>query len=166
MGLSLVAAMAKNRVIGSRGVLPWHLPADLKHFKNITLSKPILMGRKTWDSLHIQPLPGRDNIILTRNSAFHADGATVVHSLDEVLIRVRKAREIMVIGGAELYRLALPYANCIHLTEVQGVFDGDTYFPELDPAEWREVCREEHLAQDASPAYSFVMLERAYSTST
>lgn len=165
MCLSLIAAMAPNRVIGLRGTLPWRLPSDLKHFKRITLNKPVLMGRKTWDSLQVQPLPGRDNFILTRNSDFKADGAAVVHSLEEALALVVGPGEIMVIGGEEVYRLALPWASCIYLTEVQGVFEGDTHFPELDSTEWREVSRKEHGAEGASPAYSLVILKRMDSVS-
>lgn len=152
--------MAANRVIGLDGALPWRLPADLRHFKRVTLRKPVVMGRKTWESLHVRPLPGRQNIVLTRNSSFKGDQALVVHSLDEALDVAAVEAEVMVIGGEEIYRLALPRADRIYLTEVHKSFEGDAQFPEFDPDEWREVRRENHRAEPPAPAYSFVVLER------
>lgn len=159
MRVSLIVAMAVNRVIGSAGELPWRLPADLAYFKRITMGKPVVMGRKTWEAIG-RPLPGRHNIVVTRNRAFAAAGAVVVHSLDAALDRIVGDDEVMVIGGGEIYRLALPRADRIYLTEVKSAPAGDARFPELDPAEWREVSRKDHGAQGDAPAHSFVVLER------
>ena len=160
MRVSLVVAMAANRVIGRDGTLPWRLPADLKNFKRVTLNKAIVMGRKTWESLPARPLPDRHNIILTRRVDFRANGGTVVRGLDEAFDLALGSDEVMVIGGEEIYRLALPRADRIYLTEVLGSFDGDARFPDLDPAEWREISREDHEAVGEHPAHSFVVLER------
>ncbi len=152
--------MAANRVIGLDGALPWRLPADLRQFKRVTLGKPVVMGRKTWESLHVRPLPGRKNIVLTRSASFKADGSLVAHSLDEALDAAAAVDEVMVIGGEQIYRLALERANRIYLTEVHKSFAGDAQFPEFDSAEWREVSRENHGAETGTPPYSFVVLER------
>jgi dihydrofolate reductase len=160
MRVSLVVAMAANRVIGRDGTLPWRLPADLKNFKRITLNKAIVMGRKTWESLPARPLPDRNNIILTRRVDFRANGGTVVRGLDEAFDHASGSDEVMVIGGEEIYRLALSRADRIYLTEVLGSFDGDARFPDLDPAEWREVSREDHETAGDHPAHSFLVLER------
>ena len=160
MRVSLVTAMATNRVIGLNGALPWRLPADLKHFKLVTMHKPVVMGRQTWESLYVRPLPDRRNIVLTRDPNFRANDALVAHSLDEALTAAASEDEIMVIGGGEVYRLALLQANRIHLTEVHANFQGDALFPELDKTEWREVGREDHRAEAPAPAFSFILLER------
>jgi dihydrofolate reductase len=160
MRVSLVVAMAANRVIGRDGTLPWSLPADLKNFKRVTLNKAIIMGRKTWESLPARPLPDRHNIILTRRVDFRANGGTVVRGLDEAFDHALGSDEVMVIGGEEIYRLALPRADRIYLTEVLGGFEGDARFPDLGPADWREVSREDHEAVGEHPAYSFLVLER------
>jgi dihydrofolate reductase len=160
MRVSLVVAMAANRVIGRDGTLPWSLPADLKNFKRVTLNKAIIMGRKTWESLPARPLPDRHNIILTRRVDFRANGGTVVRGLDEAFDHALGSDEVMVIGGEEIYRLALPRADRIYLTEVLGSFEGDARFPDLGPADWREVSREDHEAVGEHPAYSFLVLER------
>ena len=163
--ISLIVARADNGVIGRNGDLPWHLPADLKHFKRLTVGKPIVMGRKTFDSIG-KPLPGRHNIVVTRNPDWRADGVTIVPNLAEAVaaagldLRVR-APEIMIIGGAQIYADALPLADRIYLTEVHSAPAGDTRFPALCDADWRETSREPHPAQDDKPAYSFVTLERA-----
>ena len=159
MRVSLVAAMATNRVIGLDGALPWRLPADLKHFKLVTMHKPVVMGRKTWESLHVRPLPDRRNIVLTRDPDFRAIDALVALSLDEALTAAADDDEVMVIGGEEVYRLALLQANRIHLTEVHANFHGDALFPDLDKTVWREVGREDHQAEAPAPAFSFVVLE-------
>jgi dihydrofolate reductase len=160
MKLSLIAAMADNRVIGHENRLPWHLPADLQHFKAITLGKPVLMGRKTWESLG-RPLPGRTNIVITRDAGYVAEGCVVAHSLEEAVRAAGEAAEIMVIGGAQLYRQALPLADTIYLTLVHAEFQGDTRFPDWQPKEWRETARIDHAADDRNPhAYSFITLER------
>ena len=162
MRVSLIVAMAENRVIGNAGELPWRLPADLAYFKRVTMGKPVLMGRKTWEAIG-RPLPGRKNIVVTRNPAFAAEGAVVVHSLDAALDLVGSApgaEEVMVIGGEEIYRLALPRADRIYLTEVDLAPAGDARFPDLDPSEWQEASREDHAANGDAPAHSFVVLER------
>ena len=161
MRLTIVVAMADNRVIGRDGGLPWRLPEDLKHFKAVTMGKPILMGRKTWESIG-RPLPGRLNIVITRDPGYVAEGATVVHSLKEALKVAEDsgAREPCVIGGAEIYRLALGRAMRLELTEVHAEVEGDTLFPEFDRSLWSETKRIEHEAEDGRPAYAFVTLER------
>ena len=153
--------MAENRVIGRDGDLPWRLPEDLKHFKRVTLGKPVIMGRKTWDSLYVKPLPGRRNIVVTRNPDFQANGAETAFSMKEALARVTDAEEAVVIGGATLFADALPAAGRFHLTEVHAEFDGDTFFPNFDRDHWREISRDHHRADGDNPAYSFVLLERS-----
>ncbi|NGY04644.1 dihydrofolate reductase [Solimonas terrae] len=158
--LSLVVAMDENRLIGRANGLPWRLPDDMKQFKRVTLGHTVLMGRKTWDSLG-RALPERDNWVLTRDRGFVADGARVFHDLDAALA-AHDEGELMVIGGAELYRQALPQAQRIHLTEVQArIADGDAWFPDFDRAQFRETYSEPHAA-DARHAhpFRFVTLER------
>lgn len=160
MILSLVVAMGRNRVIGHNATLPWHLPADLRHFKRITWGKPLLMGRTTHESIG-RPLPGRHNIVLSRNPNYRADGCTIVSSLDAALAAAGEAEELMIIGGAEIFQRTLPLAARIHLTEVQAEPPGDTFFPEIDATDWRERSREDHPADERNPhVYSFVVLER------
>jgi dihydrofolate reductase len=155
-----VVAMAANGVIGRDGGLPWRLPDDLKRFKAITMGKPILMGRRTFESLG-RPLPGRDNLVLTRARDWSAPGCRVVHSLDEALEAAGEAAEVMVIGGAEIYALAWPRLERLELTEVHAEVEGDTRLDRFDPAEWREVAREHHPADERHAlAFSFVTLER------
>jgi dihydrofolate reductase len=155
--ISLVLAMADNGVIGAQGALPWRIADDMKRFKALTMGKPIVMGRKTWDSLPRKPLPGRTNIVVTRDTAWHADGAVVVHSLDEAL--ARDAEEIAIIGGAEIYKAALPRADIVHLTQVHADFDGDAHMPVFDAAQWREIAREDHATPE-DLRYSYVTLEK------
>lgn len=145
--LTLVVAMARGRVIGTDNAMPWHLPEDLKHFKAVTLGKPIIMGRKTWDSIG-RPLPGRRNIVVTRNEAWQADGAEVAHSLEEALGLVADCAEACVIGGAELYRQALPLADRLSLTEIDLEVAGDAFFPAWDDGIWQESVREAHRRDD------------------
>jgi dihydrofolate reductase len=160
MKISIVVAMAVNRVIGHENRLPWHLPADLKYFKQLTMGKPILMGRKTFESIG-RPLPGRTNIVITRNESYTAEGCVVVHSIEAALKAAADSEEVMVIGGAEFYRQVLPYAGTLYITRVTGEFEGDTFFPELDDAEWHEVERSDFEADEKNPhAYSFVRLDR------
>lgn len=158
--LALVVAMARNGVIGRGNALPWHLPEDLKHFKALTLGKPILMGRRTFEAIG-RPLPGRENLVLTRERDWRADGVSTVHSLEEALERAAQASELMVIGGAEVYRLTLPLAQRIYLTEVLADVEGDTSFPPLVAAEWREL-QSSVCPADARNAYGmrFVTLMR------
>ena len=159
--VAIVVAMDRHRLIGAGGGLPWHLPDDLKRFRAITMGHPILMGRRTWESLG-RPLPGRHNIVVTRQAGYVAPGATVVASLDAALTVAAGEGEAMVIGGATLYAESLPRARRVYLTEVDGVFIGDTWFPALEADDWREVAREPHPADARHAcAFSFVVLERA-----
>jgi dihydrofolate reductase len=160
MILSLVVAMSKNRVIGRDGDLPWRLPNDLKHFKQVTMGKPIIMGRKTWESLYVKPLPGRRNIVITRNAGYEAEGAEISDSLESALILATGEDEAMIIGGAELFATALDTATRLHLTEIHADIEGDTYFPNSDRSLWREISREPHDAEGDAPAYSFLLLEK------
>jgi dihydrofolate reductase len=161
MRISLIVAMDRNGVIGAGGRLPWRLPADLRRFKAITMGKPIVMGRRTHESIG-RPLPGRENIVLTRDRDFHAPGCTVLNSLEAVLDHCRRAEEVMIMGGAELYRQLLPRADRVHLTEVHADLAGDTCFPPWNREGWREVSREDFPADERNEfPYSFVVLERA-----
>ncbi len=156
MQLSLIAAMSTNRVIGRQNNLPWHLPADLKHFKTLTLNKPILMGRKTFDSLG-NPLPNRQNVVITRQTDWQHPGTTVLHSLQETNTEFAHWTDVMVIGGGELFQQALPMAQRIYLTIIHMETDGDAFFPELDPWVWQEISREPHQA-DKKNAYDYTFL--------
>jgi dihydrofolate reductase len=158
--LAIIAALSRNRVIGKDNQLPWRLPADLKHFKAVTLGKPVIMGRKTFESIG-KPLPGRANIVVSRDPHFHADGIAVAHSLDDALAQAHAAPEIMLIGGAQLYAQALPRAQRLYLTLIDTDIEGDAHFPDYDPSDWRETAREDHAADVNNPyPYSFVVLER------
>ncbi|MGV7031752.1 dihydrofolate reductase [Methylobacterium symbioticum] len=158
--ITLVVAVAQNGVIGRDNGLAWHLRSDLKRFKALTMGKPMLMGRKTYQSIG-RPLPGRRTLVLTRDPAFAAEGVEVVHDWPGALAAARGAEELMVVGGAEIYRLALPQADVIHLTEVAGVYEGDTRFPAFDRAAFRETAREAHAAgEHDESAFAFVTLER------
>ena len=160
MIVSLIVAVAENGVIGRDGDLPWRLPGDMAHFKATTMGKPIVMGRKTWDSLG-RALPGRENIVITRQPDYRASGAVVVGDLAGALAHVGDAEEVMIIGGAEIYALSLPRADRLYLTRVYASPDGDTHFPVFDEGEWTETGREDHEAEGEVPAYSFVTLERS-----
>jgi dihydrofolate reductase len=140
--IALVVAAARNGVIGRDGGLPWRLPSDLKRFKALTMGKPVVMGRKTWESLPIKPLPGRRNIVVTRQSGFAAPGAETAPSLDAAIDLAGACEEIAVIGGGEIYRAAFPLANRIYLTEVAMDAKGDTFFPPVPAGEWTEAARE------------------------
>ncbi len=161
MIISMIAALADNGVIGIDNRLPWRIPDDLQYFKAQTLGKPILMGRKTFESFGARPLPGRQNIILTRDPDYSADGITVVHSLDEALSAAAGAEELMVIGGAQLYAQMLERAQRLYLTYVHASIEGDARFPDFDSGQWRQVRREDHQANERnSHDFSFVLLER------
>lgn len=158
--VALVLAMADNGVIGDKGGIPWRIPDDMRRFKQLTMGKPIVMGRKTWESLPKKPLPGRTNIVITRDRSFSPTGATVAHSLDEaVTIAAREDKEIMIVGGAEIYRVALLRADRIYLTEVHADMPGDTKMPTFDSSHWRETSRERHGTEEGTP-HSYVTLER------
>jgi len=160
MRVSLIAALAENRVIGRDNQLPWRISADLKHFKALTMGKPIVMGRKTWESIG-RPLPGRENIVVTRDTAYQAEGCQVVHSIKRALDVAGGVDEIMIIGGAGLYQQTLERADRLYLTRVRAEVEGDTWFPEIDPQQWREVACESHPADESNEHdYDFVILER------
>jgi dihydrofolate reductase len=160
--LELVVAVAENDVIGRRNQLPWHLPADLRHFKSLTLGKPVLMGRKTYESIG-KALPGRTNIVLSRSGDFAPGDCVVVKTLDEARIAAGAQTAMMVIGGAEIYRQCLPLASRIHLTLVHAkIEDGDTFFAGWRGAEWNEMSRERHESDDKNAySYSFITLVRS-----
>lgn len=163
--LAMIAALGENRAIGIDNRLPWRLPADLKHFKAMTLGKPVIMGRKTWDSLG-RPLPGRLNLVVSRQAGLALEGAEVFASLDAALARAEAwaqaedADELMLIGGAQLYAEALPRAARLYLTQVGLAPEGDAFFPEIDGAAWRLASSIEHAAADDAPAYAFEVWER------
>ncbi|MBI2653965.1 type 3 dihydrofolate reductase [Candidatus Woesearchaeota archaeon] len=154
MIISLIAAMGRNKVIGKDNSLPWKLPEDMKRFKELTTGKPVVMGRKTFESIG-KPLPNRKNIILTRDKNYKADGCIVVHSVNGALNAAKGSNEVMIIGGANIYGQFLPIANKMHLTLIDADFEGDAYFPEYDKNEWKEMKREEHK----SDKYGFVFVE-------
>ena len=151
--LSLIAALARNRVIGRDQRLPWHLPADLRFFKQMTMGKPLLMGRRTWESIG-RPLPGRQMIVLSRDPHVQAPGCSLAQTLDQALEIAHAAPELMVIGGAQLYRQTLPLAERMYLTRIEADVSGDTWFPEWEEREWRLVWEEAHPA-DAQHAWPY-----------
>lgn len=156
----IVVAISENNAIGKDNQLLWHLPADLKHFKNITSGHTIIMGRKTYDSIG-RPLPNRRNIMITRQTGLELDGIEVVNSLDEALALCKDENKVFVIGGAEIYKQALPLAHKVELTRVHQEFDADAFFPELDNETWKEIWKEDHLPDEKNKfAYTFSTLER------
>jgi dihydrofolate reductase len=160
MRISIIVAMTPQRVIGKGGDMPWHLPAELQHFKGITMGRPIVMGRRTHESIG-RPLPGRQNIVVTRERGHESEGVHVVHSLDQAIAVAGDAPELMIIGGATLYRQALDRAGRVYLTLVHASLGGDTWFPELDPVQWEEVERTERQADERNPyPMSFLTLDR------
>jgi len=162
--LALIVAQSLNRVIGVNNALPWHLPEDLKYFKATTMGKPIVMGRKTYDSIG-RPLPGRTNIVVTRQTDWMADGVKVAGTLAEAvaLASAEEPQEIMVIGGAQIYELMLPAADRIYLTQVHAEIEGDAWFPALPAAQWRQISsRQPEKPHD--PAYEFLCFERVAAT--
>lgn len=166
MRISLIAALSDNRVIGRNNKMPWHLSNDLKYFKRMTMGKPILMGRKTFDSIG-KPLPSRTNIVVTRQSDWQAPEVHVVHSVNEGIDLAQRlslidvSEEVMVIGGAQIYREVLPQAQRLYLTQIHAEFEGDAFFPQIRADEWKEVGREDHQTDPTNPyAHSFVVLDR------
>ena len=158
--LSIISAMDDNRLIGRDNALPWHLPADLAFFKRTTLNKPVLMGRKTFESIG-RPLPGRRNIIISRNPAYLKEGCETCTDIDSALELVAHSEEAMLIGGSSLYRQTLDMAKNLYITEIHGKFTGDSWFPEISPDDWKEVWREEHEGDEKNPfAYAFVRYAR------
>ncbi|GAB6388605.1 dihydrofolate reductase [Stutzerimonas marianensis] len=164
--LAMIAALADNRVIGRDNRMPWHLPADLKHFKAMTLGKPIVMGRKTWDSLG-RPLPGRLNLVVSRQPGLQLEGAETFTSLDAALVRAEQwARgqgvdEVMLIGGAQLYAQALQRAQRLYLTRIHTTPEGDAFFPAFDETQWQRVDSQAHPAEGDAPAYRFETWQRS-----
>lgn len=160
--VSLIVAMAKNRVIGVNNTLPWHMPADLKHFKSLTMGHHIVMGRKTHESIG-KPLPGRTSVVVTRNAGYSAPGVIVVNSLEQALAACGDDDEIFVIGGAELYRQAIKFANRIYLTEIDADISGDAHFTGFDSVSWQEIARESHAADEknAHPCHFVVYDKRS-----
>ena len=164
--LALIVAMAENRVIGINNQLPWYLPEDLKYFKQVTMGKPIIMGRKTHESIG-RPLPGRTNIVVTRQRGMDFEGCSTAANLDDAIGLAEQIgiingiSESVVIGGAELYALALPLADRIYLTQVHAEVKGDAFFPQIDWSQWQEIGREDYQAEGSNPYdYSFLVLDR------
>ena len=158
--LSMIVAHADNRVIGKDNDMPWHLPADLAYFKRTTLGKPIIMGRKTYESIG-RPLPGRKNIVISRDEGYRAEGVEVVGSVEAALALVSDVEEVMVIGGASLCEQLLPKVNRLYITKIDAEFEGDIYFPKYDAPRWRQISSESH-PKDISNIYpyQFIVLER------
>jgi dihydrofolate reductase len=160
----MIAAMGSNRVIGKDNDIPWHLPDDFNYFKSTTKGHCVIMGRKNWESLRprFQPLPDRTNIVITRQKAYHADGALVVDSLRDALqiCKQKNEKNAFIIGGGEIYRMGLAFADRIYLTEINGEFDGQVTFPELDSSQWKEVSRHHHSTDEKHTyAFDFVVYE-------
>ncbi|PEZ08067.1 dihydrofolate reductase [Bacillus sp. AFS018417] len=149
--ISLLVAMDKNRLIGKDNQLPWHLPADLAYFKKVTMGHPIIMGRKTFESIG-RPLLGRTNIILTRNKNYEMEGCEVIHSIDDVQkMDEQMNEEIFVIGGAEIFKEVLPFADRLYITKIEEVFEGDTFFPEINYDQWKEISVEQGVTDEKNP---------------
>ncbi len=161
--IAYVVAMDENLVIGRDNDLPWRLPDDMRWFREKTLGKPCIMGRKTYDSLpeRFRPLPGRLNIVVTRNSAYQAPGAVIAHSVDEALRAAGDVEEVIVVGGGDLFRRLLPVVDRLYLTQVRGSVVGDIFFPPFDMAQWRETFRQEHPADERHPLpFTWLILDR------
>ncbi|HWA32380.1 MAG TPA: dihydrofolate reductase [Candidatus Paceibacterota bacterium] len=162
MILSLIAAIGKNNELGKGNTLLWHMPADMKHFRETTSGHAVIMGRKTFESLPGGPLPKRRNIVITRDNNYARDGIEVAHSLEEAIEKVKDEDEVFVIGGAEIYKLAMPEANRLYITHIDaGNKDADAFFPEIIPVVWNEVAHEEHPADEKNPhGYIFSTYEK------
>ena len=158
--VSLIAAMAENRVIGVNNTLPWRLPADLRHFRRVTTGHHVIMGRRNYESIG-KPLPDRTNIVVTRNPSYRAPGCLVKHSIEDALAAAQNDPEVFVIGGAEIYRQALDRADRLYLTLVHAQIEGDTYFPPVDEKQWQEISRERHEPDEMNPhACTFLVYDR------
>ena len=159
--ISIIVAMDTNRVIGKDNQMPWHMPADLRHFKEMTMGKPIVMGRKTYDSIG-RPLPGRRNVIITRQQDLKIEGVEIVHSLPEALKLLTAEPEIMIIGGGQVFNEALPLATRLYFTIIEHEFAGDTYFPAWEKSDWQLIEQEAHPADEKNPyPYQFAVFQRA-----
>ncbi|MBL1321399.1 MAG: type 3 dihydrofolate reductase [Methylophaga sp.] len=160
MKIALIVATDQQGLIGKDNDLPWHLSADLQYFKKVTMGKPIIMGRNTHESIG-RPLPGRQNIIVTKNRSYKTEGCTIVYSTDDALLAAADADEVMVMGGASLYTQLLPQADKLYLTLVHANLEGDTWFPEWHTEEWQQISREDHPADDKNEyPYSFIVYEK------
>lgn len=161
--ISHIVAMDQNRVIGKDNRLPWHLPADLAHFKKITMGHAIVMGRKTFESIG-RPLPGRENVVVTRNRAFQAEGCTVLHSLEAIFqFAAKRGDEVFVIGGAELFQATLPFADRLYITKIEASFPGDTFYPAFDESEWQLVSYAKGIKDEKNRYdYAFTVYERKH----
>ena len=161
MLISMIAAMDKNLLIGNGPDIPWQMPVDRRHFRDMTIGKPVVMGRKTFETLK-RPLGKRQNIILTRNTSYEAPkGCIVAHSVEDAIKRSQKVEELMICGGAPIYEAFLPHAARLYLTQIHATFEGDVYFPAFDTAAWQEVKRIDGEPDDKNPyPYSFLFLER------
>lgn len=160
MKISIIAAIGKNNVIGVDNGLPWNLPADINHFKKMTINKPVIMGHKTFESIG-KPLPNRENIILTLDKDFAPEGCLVAYSIEEALKLAGDVKEVMIIGGVSIYKQFLSFADKMYLTLIDGEFAGDAFFPEFNKNEWQEVVREDNEADEINHYnYSFITLER------
>lgn len=161
--ISFVVAMDERGLIGRNNGLPWRLPDDMRWFREVTMGKPVVMGRKTYESIpaRFRPLVGRHNIIITRNRDYRAEGATVVHSMEEALAAAGDVEEVMIGGGAEVFRAFLGMADRLYLTQIEGVYDGDAYFPQFDTDEWVEVFSQTHLSDERHEhPFRWIILER------
>lgn len=161
--ISHIFAMDQNRVIGKDNRLPWHLPADLAYFKKVTMGHAIMMGRKTFESIG-RPLPGRENVVVTRNRSFRAEGCTVLHSLEEVRqFAANRDDEVFVIGGAELFQATLPVADRLYITKIEASFPGDTFYPAFDESKWQLVSYTKGIKDEKNPYdYAFMVYERKH----
>lgn len=158
--ISIIVAVAKNGVIGDKNSLLWHLREDMIHFRTTTSGHPVVMGRKTYDSIG-RPLPKRTNVVITRDTNLAIEGCTVVHSLEEAVAMFDKSEEVFIIGGAQIYKQALPFADRIYLTVIEKEYQGDTSFPEIDYSEWKEISREEYpRGEEFELPFAFITLER------
>ena len=162
MYISMISALAENRVIGNKNSLPWHLPADFKYFKTTTLGKPIVMGLNTFKSIGEKALPGRKNIVLTNDSNYVVpEGCFLATSIEQVLEMTKNEPEVMICGGASIYKQFLPLANRLYLTYIHQNFEGDTFFPEINMSEWKQMSRQDFQTDEKNKyEYSFVVLER------
>ncbi|MBE0494671.1 MAG: dihydrofolate reductase [Thiomicrospira sp.] len=159
--LSMIVAMGQNRMIGKDNKMPWHLPDDLKYFKSKTLNKPVIMGRKTFESIGSKPLPNRPNLIISRNESFQAEGAKVFNSVEAALAELKECEEVMIMGGAQIYAQWLDRVDQLYITEVKASPEGDAFFPVIDHQAWYEVSREVHPADERHAfAFDFVVYKR------
>jgi len=161
MKIAMIAAMANNRVIGLDNDMPWHLPDDLKFFKAMTTGKPVIMGRKTFESIGSRPLPNRPNFVISRQADFNAEGVNVFSSVDGALAELVDAEEVIIMGGGQLYNEMLPKADKLYLTQIDANINGDTFFPDWTKMQWQEVAREHHAIDERHQyAFDFVTLQR------